>query len=157
MAEAGTDSLILLAAAPERPRNGDSFYPFRQDSDFLYLTGFSEPEAVLVLLPGREAGEQILFCRERNPDRERWDGPRLGLDGAREQLGFDDAFPITDLDDILPGLMEGCARLYHLVGKDAGLGPAHHRLAQSPACRIQGAERVRARSSRWSTCCTNSA
>jgi len=121
MAEVGEHSMVVLAAAPERPRNGDTFYPYRQDSDFLYLTGFNEPEAMLVLLPGREAGEQILFCRERDPDRERWDGPRLGLDGAREQLGFDDAFPITDLDDILPGLMEGCSRLHHLVGKDAGL------------------------------------
>ena len=121
MAEAGEHSMIVLAAAPERPRNGDAFYAYRQDSDFLYITGFNEPEAMAVLLPGREAGEQILFCRERDPGRERWDGPRLGLDGAREQLGFDDAFPFTDLDDILPGLMEGCTRLYHLVGKDAGL------------------------------------
>jgi len=121
MAEVGGHSMVVLGAAPERPRNGDTFHPYRQDSDFLYLTGLDEPEAILVLLPGRESGEQILFCRERNPDRERWDGPRLGLDGAREQLGFDDAFPITDLDDILPGLMEGCTRLYHLVGKDAGL------------------------------------
>ncbi|MEE4329453.1 MAG: aminopeptidase P N-terminal domain-containing protein, partial [Wenzhouxiangella sp.] len=93
-------------------------FPFRQDSDFLYLTGFNEPQAVLALLPGREAGEQILFCRERDPERERWDGPRLGLDGAREALGMDDAFPIDDLDEILPGLMEGCQRVFHLVGKD---------------------------------------
>lgn len=119
MDEAGVDSLIVLASATEVLRNGDAHFPFRQDSDFLYLTGFSEPEAVLVMLPGRAAGEQLLFCRERNPERERWDGPRLGLEGAREQLGMDDAFPIQDLDDILPGLMEGCQRIYHLVGKDA--------------------------------------
>jgi Xaa-Pro aminopeptidase len=121
MAEVGDHAMVVLAAAPERPRNGDTYHPYRQDSDFLYLTGFSEPEAMLVLVPGRASGEQILFCQERDPERERWDGPRLGLDGAREQLGFDDAFPIADLDDILPGLMEGCTRLYHLVGKDAGL------------------------------------
>ena len=118
MTEAGEHTLILLNAASETLRNGDSYFPFRQDSDFLYLTGFSEPHAVLALLPGRPAGQQILFCRERDPERERWDGPRLGLDGARELLGMDDAFPIQDLDDILPGLMEGCHRVYHLVGKD---------------------------------------
>jgi Xaa-Pro aminopeptidase len=119
MRSAGEQTLILLASASEQIRNGDSHYPFRQDSDFLYLTGLNEPEAVLALLPGRGAGEQILFCRERNPERERWDGPRLGLEGAGEQLAMDDAFPIQDLDEILPGLMEGCSRIYHMVGKDA--------------------------------------
>jgi Xaa-Pro aminopeptidase len=121
MEEAGRDALIVLAASPERLRNGDAFYPYRQDSDFLYLTGLEEPEAVLVLRPGRDSGEQILFLRERDPDRERWDGPRVGLDGAVERLGMNDAFPIGDLDDILPGMMEGCERIYHLVGKDVQL------------------------------------
>ena len=116
--EAGDHAMVLLAAAPQVLRNGDSHYPYRQDSDFLYLTGFHEPEAVLVMLPGREQGEKLLFCRPRDPERERWDGPRLGLEAAVEQLGMDDAFPIEDLDDILPGLMEGCERIYHLVGKD---------------------------------------
>ena len=119
MQSAGEHALIVLPSASDRLRNGDSFYPFRQDSDFLYLTGFNEPEAVLILVPGRETGEQLLFCRERDPARERWDGPRLGLEGAREQLSMDDTFPIEDLDEILPGLMEGCNRIYHLVGKDA--------------------------------------
>ncbi len=118
MSAAGPQSLILLPAADERLRNGDSHFPFRQDSDFLYLTGFDEPDAVLALLPGRDKAEQILFLRERNPERERWDGPRLGLEGAVEQLNMDDAFPIDDLDEILPKLMEGCQRVYHLVGKD---------------------------------------
>jgi len=112
------DSIIIVPAAREHLRNGDTMFAFRQESDFLYLTGFGEPDAVLVLIPGREAGEQILFCRERDPDRERWDGPRLGLDGAREQLGLDDAFPIADLDEILPGLMENRDHIYHSVGRD---------------------------------------
>ncbi|MEX2497666.1 MAG: aminopeptidase P N-terminal domain-containing protein [Wenzhouxiangellaceae bacterium] len=112
------DSIIIVPAARERLRNGDSLFAFRQDSDFLYLTGFDEPDAVLVLVPGRDTGEQILFCRERDPERERWDGPRLGLDGAREQLGMDDAFPIADLDEILPGLMENRDHIYHSVGRD---------------------------------------
>ena len=119
MTEAGAQSMILLNASTERLRNGDAHFPFRQDSDFLYLTGFDEPDCVLALLPGRASGEQLLFLRPNNPEREQWDGPRLGLDGAREQLGMDDAFPIEDLDDILPGLMEGVDRVYCLVGKDA--------------------------------------
>ncbi len=119
MTEAGDNALILIGSARQTLRNGDSHYPFRQDSDFLYLTGLKEPDAVLALVPGRSAGEQILFCRPSDPERERWDGPRLGLDGARENLGVDDAFPINDLDDILPGLMEGVSRVYHPVGKDA--------------------------------------
>ncbi len=121
MEEAGAQTMVLLAAAPQALRNGDAHYPYRQDSDFLYLTGFEEPEAVLVMLPGREQGEQLLFCRERNPERERWDGARLGLEGARETLGMDDAFPIEDMDEILPGLMEGCGRIYMMVGKDPAL------------------------------------
>ncbi len=118
MTEVGSGSMVIVASAREVLRNGDSCFPFRQDSDFWYLTNLNEPEAVLVLVPGREQGEQLLFLRERDPERERWDGPRLGLDGARSELGMDDAFPIQDLDDIVPGLMEGCDRLYHLVGKD---------------------------------------
>jgi Xaa-Pro aminopeptidase len=120
LAETGPGSMVIVASAREVLRNGDSAYAFRQDSDFWYLTGLNEPEAVLVLLHGRSTGEQILFLRERDPDRERWDGIRLGLDGARDQLGMDDAFPVQDLDDIIPNLMEGCDRLYHLVGKDPG-------------------------------------
>ncbi|MGK7296329.1 MAG: aminopeptidase P N-terminal domain-containing protein [Candidatus Wenzhouxiangella sp. M2_3B_020] len=112
------DSILIIPSARECLRNGDSMYPFRQDSDFLYLTGFDEPDAVLVLVPGRDGGEQILFCRERDPERERWDGPRLGLEGALEAVGVDDAFPIEDLDEILPGLMEDRDHIYHALGRD---------------------------------------
>ena len=112
------DSILIVPSARELLRNGDTCFPFRQESDFLYLTGFNEPEAVLVLIPGRESGEQILFCRERDPDRERWHGPRMGLDAAREQLDMDDAFPIGDLDEILPGLMEDRDHIYHSLGRD---------------------------------------
>ena len=119
MTEAGDNALILISSARQVLRNGDSHFPFRQDSDFLYLTGFNEPDAVLALVPGRDAGEQILFCRPQDPERERWDGASLGLDGARDRLNMDDAFPINDLDDVLPNLMEGRSRVYHPVGKDA--------------------------------------
>ena len=116
----GRDAIVVLAAAPERVRSRDTFHPYRQDSDFLYLTGFLEPEAVLVLVPGRKHGEVILFCRERDPAREGWDGPRLGPERAGAALGVDDAYPITDIDDILPGLLEGRARVYYPLGLDAG-------------------------------------
>ena len=118
MRMAGDDAILVIPAAPERIRSRDTYYPYRQDSDLLYLTGFQEPEAVLVLVPGRSHGEVILFCRERDPVREGWDGPRVGPEGAVEVLGVDDAYPINDLDDILPGLLEGRQRVYYHFGRD---------------------------------------
>ena len=115
---AGHASIIIVASAPERVRSNDTFHPYRQDSDFQYLSGFPEPEAVLVLVPGRDAGQSLLFCRERHPEREQWDGPRIGLEGAVEQFGFDDAYPIGDIDDILPGLIEGRSRIHYHLGRD---------------------------------------
>ena len=114
----GRDAIIIVSAAPERIRNNDAHYPYRQDSDFEYLTGFAEPDAVLALIPGREHGQEILFCRERDPDRERWDGPRAGPEGALRDHGMDDAFPIADIDDILPGMIEGRSRVYYHLGRD---------------------------------------
>jgi Xaa-Pro aminopeptidase len=115
---AGDDAILVLPAAPERIRSRDTHYPYRQDSDLWYLTGFNEPEAVLVLVPGRKHGEAILFCRERDPEREGWDGPRSGPEGAVERFGLDDAYPIDDLDEILPGLLEGRTRVYYHFGRD---------------------------------------
>ncbi|MFC4728005.1 aminopeptidase P N-terminal domain-containing protein [Coralloluteibacterium thermophilus] len=118
MRMAGDDAIVVVPAAPERVRSHDTLYPYRQDSDFLYLCGFGEPDAVLVLVPGRAHGEVLLFCRERDPEREAWDGPRLGPDAAVARLGVDDAFPFEDLDEILPGLLEGRARVYYHLGRD---------------------------------------
>ncbi|MDC7807745.1 aminopeptidase P N-terminal domain-containing protein [Luteimonas sp BLCC-B24] len=115
---AGNDAILVLPAAPERSRSRDTHYPYRPDSDLWYLTGFAEPHAVLVLVPGRKHGEALLFCRERDPEREGWDGPRVGPEGAVEALGMDDAYPIDDLDDILPGLLEGRSRVYYHFGRD---------------------------------------
>lgn len=118
MRMAGGDAILILPAAPERVRSRDTHYPYRQDSDLLYLAGFPEPEAVLVLVPGRRHGENLLFCRERNPEREAWDGPRTGPEGAVDAYGMDDAYPIDDLDEILPGLLEGRTRVYYHFGRD---------------------------------------
>ncbi len=118
MAAAGDGAILIVPAAPERIRSRDTHYPYRQDSDFWYLTGCEEPEAVLVLVPGRKHGEAILFCRERDPEREGWDGPRLGPEGAVDALGLDDAYPISDIDEILPGLLEGRRRVHYHLGRD---------------------------------------
>jgi Xaa-Pro aminopeptidase len=115
----GRDAIAIVAAATPRVRSNDTHYPFRQDSDFHYLTGFPEPEAVLALIPGRAHGETILFCRERDAERERWDGARVGPEGAVARHGFDDAFPIADIDDILPGMIEGRSRVCYHFGRDS--------------------------------------
>jgi Xaa-Pro aminopeptidase len=112
----GSGGIVILPSAPVRTRSRDVEYRFRQDSDFYYLTGFAEPEAVAVLVPGRESGEYLMFCREKDPTREQWDGRRAGQAGAIEDFGADDAFPIEDLDDILPGIMESCDRVYYTMG-----------------------------------------
>lgn len=116
MAEIGHGGIALLPAAPVCLRNRDIEQPYRQDSDFQYLTGFPEPEALAVLIPGRAHGEYLLFCRERDLEMERWEGRRAGQEGALADYGADDAFPIGDLDDILPGLLEGRERVYYAMG-----------------------------------------
>ena len=98
-------------------RNRDIEYPYRPDSDFFYLTGFPEPDAVALLLPGREAGEYLLFCRERDAWQERMHGPRAGLEGACARYGADDAFPIDDIDEILPRLLEDRPRIWYTMGE----------------------------------------
>ncbi len=112
----GHGGIAILPSAPVRMRSRDVEYRFRQDSDFYYLTGFAEPDAVVVLAPGRDNGEYLLFCRERDPEKELWDGRRAGQDGAVRDHDVDDAFPIDDIDDILPGLMESCNRVYYTMG-----------------------------------------
>lgn len=112
----GAGAIAILPAAPVRLRNRDAEYPYRADSDFYYLTGFPEPEAVAVLIPGRKQGEYILFCRERDLQQETWHGRRAGTEGATAQHGAADAFPISDIAEILPGLLEKCERVYYTMG-----------------------------------------
>jgi len=115
----GKGGIAILPAALEKQRNSDVHYHYRPDSDFHYLTGFNEPEAVAVLIPGRAQAEYVLFVRERDPARETWDGRRAGPEGAVRDHCADDAFPIGDIDDILPGLMENCSRVYYTMGLNA--------------------------------------
>lgn len=114
----GDNSIALIPAAHPAVRSRDTEYKYRPDSNFAYLTGFTEPEALMVLVPNRRAGQYLMFCRERNAEQETWHGRRVGVERAPEYLGADDAFPITDVDDILPGLLEGRSAVYHTLGKD---------------------------------------
>jgi Xaa-Pro aminopeptidase len=112
------NSIAILASANGILRNGDSEFRFRQSSDLYYLSGFAEAQSVLVLIPGRAQGQCLLFCQEKDPHKELWNGKLLGPEAAIKELGIDDAFPISDIDDILPGLIEGCERVYYAMGKD---------------------------------------
>jgi Xaa-Pro aminopeptidase len=114
IAERMDGGVMLLAAAPERPRTADILYPYRQDSDFAYVTGFLEPDAVCVLAP--EAAEKfVLFVRPRDPEREIWIGSRAGVEGAVEEYGADAAFPIDELEKTLPRFLEKAPHAYHTV------------------------------------------
>ena len=112
------NSIAVIAAAPEKVRSKDTLYPYKQSTNFSYLSGFSEPCAVMLLIPNRQQGECVLFCRDKDPLRETWDGLRLGPIEAKQALALDDAFPIDDIDDILPGLLEGKSHIYYSAGKD---------------------------------------
>jgi Xaa-Pro aminopeptidase len=118
IAELGPRAVAIVPGAALRGRNGDVVYRFRQDSDFHYLCGFPEPDAVLVLTPGREA-KTTLFVRPRDPEREIWDGHRAGVDGAVAEYGIDAAFPIGELDARAPTLLEDTDDLYFALGRDA--------------------------------------
>ncbi|MDR5868635.1 aminopeptidase P N-terminal domain-containing protein [Halomonas koreensis] len=119
MAGLPPDAAVLLPGASLVTRSRDSEHPFRQDSDFHYLTGFPEPDALLLLLPGREAGECVLFCQDRDPEMETWTGRRLGTDGALREHGGDQAFPNAERDTRLAELLDGRDSL-HLPLDDAG-------------------------------------
>jgi Xaa-Pro aminopeptidase len=114
--------VAILPTAREAMRNGDAEYPYRHDSNFYYLSGFPEPEAVIVLVATRrEAARAILFCREKDVEREIWDGFRYGPEGARVEFGFDAAFPIAALDGEMPKLLADAPALYYGLGSDAAL------------------------------------
>ncbi len=111
--------VAIIPTAPEVARNADTHYSYRHDSNFYYLSGFAEPEAVLVLLAGDQP-KSILFCREKNLEREIWDGHRFGPDAAREQFGFDAAYPVEQLDEKLAELIGNQPVLFYPLGLDAG-------------------------------------
>ncbi|PHS73182.1 MAG: Xaa-Pro aminopeptidase [Cycloclasticus sp.] len=112
----GVGNVAVVASSSIASRNSDVEYAFRQNSDFFYLSGFDEPESVLLFVPDREQGEYVLFCREYDETMALWVGASAGLEGAIKDYGVDDAFPIDDIDDILPGLLENKNKLYFPIG-----------------------------------------
>jgi Xaa-Pro aminopeptidase len=112
----GHGGIAILPSAPERTRSRDVNFAYRPDSDLHYLSGFEEPDAVVVLMPDGAHGEFIAFCRDRDRERELWDGPRCGPERFVARFGADDAFPIADIDEILPGLIERSERVYYSMG-----------------------------------------
>ncbi|GIZ52969.1 Xaa-Pro aminopeptidase [Noviherbaspirillum aridicola] len=112
--------VAIIPTAREVMRNRDADYPYRHDSYFYYLSGFTEPEAVIVLVAGKQ-NRSILFCREKNLEREIWDGYRYGPEAAREAFGFDLAFPVTSLAAEMPKLLANAPALFYALGSDSRL------------------------------------
>lgn len=114
------DSVAVIPAAHEVLRSGDTHYRFRQDSDFYYLTGFNEPDALLVIIAGKDS-QSILFNRPRNPAEERWTGKRLGQDSALQELGVQAAYPLSSITEELPKLFSGKSAIYYNLSRNLSL------------------------------------
>ncbi len=110
--------IAVVPTSPVRQRNSDVEYPFRPDSDFYYLTRFSEPESVAVFAPGHDDGEYLLFCREKDPDKELWNGRRAGVEGAVSEFGADAAHPISKLGEMMPQLLSGRDSIHYPIGRN---------------------------------------
>ncbi|HET9788930.1 MAG TPA: Xaa-Pro aminopeptidase, partial [Pyrinomonadaceae bacterium] len=114
------NSIAIIPGAREATRSNDTQYRFRQDSDFLYLTGFEEPEAIAVITPAREQ-KYTLFVRPRDPEREIWDGRRAGVEGAKGEYGADESWPIVEFDEKLQDILDGAEKLYYRLGVNPDL------------------------------------
>src|SRR4029079_16041678 len=141
MRRLGPDAALVLASPPEQLRNGDTHFKFRQDSDILYLTGFEEPGAVVVLRPGHEKLRFGMCVRPRDPAEETWTGRRAGVEGAVRDFGADAAFPAAELDDKLAELGAGAQEIHYPFGREPALDAAVSRLLG----RLRVAERRGAR------------
>ena len=110
-----SNSILMLCSSNIVPRNNDTTFPFRQDSNFYYLTGFNEPNSVMVL---KSDGTAYIFCRNKNPELEKWDGFMWGYQAAADEFNFDDGFDINDIDQLAPQIINGTSTVYALVGKN---------------------------------------
>jgi Xaa-Pro aminopeptidase len=133
----GPDAVAVVRSLPERLRNGDSYFPFRQISDLYYLTGFVEPDTTLILRPGAETDQVVMFVRPRDPDAEVWDGKRAGLEGAREQYGADLAYPAHELAHRIGDLIANRDELHYAIGLD----DETDRIVASTIARLRKTER----------------
>ncbi|HSH56860.1 MAG TPA: aminopeptidase P N-terminal domain-containing protein, partial [Halomonas sp.] len=139
MAALPADAAVLLPGAALVTRSRDSEFPFRQESDFHYLTGFPEPDALLLLLPGRAEGESVLFCQDRDPTREAWTGIRLGAEGAVREHGVDQAFENAERGQRLAALLDGRRTLYLALDSAEARGLAEEVRTELTARQRQGA------------------
>ncbi|WP_029890238.1 aminopeptidase P N-terminal domain-containing protein [Polycyclovorans algicola] len=137
----GPQGVAIIPAAHEQVRSRDTHFPFRQDSDFHYLTGFPEPEAIAVLCPGRTEGEYVLFVRPRNAEREVWDGRRAGPEGAIVRYGADQAHALDAFETELPKLLAGRQTLHYTLAEHGALdGPVTRTLRQLREIARRGAQ-----------------
>jgi Xaa-Pro aminopeptidase len=118
LARLGEQEAAVLAAASPKIRSRDVEFTYRQDSDFYYLTGFAEPNAVAVFVPGRKAGQFVLFCQEYDAQKALWEGHHAGLEGARKQYGAEEVYSIAEIDKVMPKLLAGRTRIHCSLGKD---------------------------------------
>lgn len=123
MGKIGNGNIAIITSAVQQIRNKDIHFPFRQDSDFYYLTSINEADALAVFIPqqGDIPDQYILFCREFDAKKALWEGANIGLAGAVSQYGASDAFPISDIDDILPGILEGKRKIYYPLGASSAM------------------------------------
>jgi len=133
MAQLPTSAALVVPGASLVTRSHDSEYPFRQQSDFYYLTGIQEPDALLVLLPGRAEGQSVVFCQDRDPTMEAWTGRRLGAQGVVSLHGIDQAFENAERDDLLPELLDGRELLYAPLDNPDAVSIAEEALAHAQA------------------------
>jgi Xaa-Pro aminopeptidase len=110
-----SNSILMLCSSNIVSRNNDTTFPFRQESNFYYLTGFNEPNSVMLL---KSDGTAYIFCRNKNPELEKWDGFMWGYQAAADEFNFDDGFDINDIDQLAPQVMNGASTVYTLVGKN---------------------------------------
>jgi Xaa-Pro aminopeptidase len=137
----GPAAVAVIRSLPERLRNGDAYHRFRQHSDVYYLTGFVEPEAAIVLRPGAEKERVVMFVRPRDAEAETWEGPRAGVEGARERYGADAAYPAGELAQRLPDLIANREELHYALGLDEETD----RLVAATIARLRRTERKGAR------------
>ena len=151
----GPGAVAVVRSLPERLRNGDAYYPFRQQSDVFYLTGFPEPETTLVLRPGAETERFVMFVRPRDPEMETWDGRRAGLEGAKAHYGADEAYPAAELAEPPRRPVANCDELHYGLGLDDEMDRLIARRSRSCARPRSAASDRRARSSIRAPRCTS--
>ena len=115
------DSAIIVGSASVKSRISDTEYPYRQDSNFYYLSGYEEPESLILIRPNHDKEKFVIFCRDRDPFREQWDGIRSGQEGAVKDYGADLAFSINSLDELMPNLLEGTKNIYFSMSAPCGV------------------------------------